>query len=252
VQRVAVVTGAGQGIGAATARLLGERGYAVALVGRTRAKLERIAGVVHAGGGEGLAVVADLEDPDAAGEIIRLALNAFGRLDVLVNNAAVISYQRAGELTAEEFDRIVAVNVRAPLLLVEAALPHLAASGNGAVVNVSSAAAVMYRPGQALYALSKAALEHSTYQFAVELAPHGIRVNAVRPGPTDTPIHRAHPAGAEERRVALAGSIPLGRLGRPEEVAWWIVALAEPAAAWVTGAVVSVDGGRILGSPAGA
>lgn len=249
MRRVAVVTGAGRGIGAATALLLAERGYAVVLAGRDRGRLQAVAAGVEAHGSAAAVVTADLERPEAPAAIVGAAVEAFGRLDAVVNNAAAISYLRAGELDLREFDRIVAVNVRAPLFLVEAALPHLEASGAGAVVNVSSAAAVMYRPGQALYALSKAALEHATKQLAAELAPRGIRVNAVRPGPADTPIHAAHPTGREQRLAALARSIPLGRVGTPEEVAWWIAALLGPEAGWVTGAVITVDGGRVLGPP---
>ena len=106
----------------------------------------------------------------------------------------------------------------------------------------------MYRPGPAVYALTKAALEHLTKQLAAELAPDRIRVNAIRPGPTETPIHLAVP-DPEARLAQLGRLTPLGRVGRPEEIAWWIAALIEPEAEWVTGAVIAVDGGRVLGPP---
>jgi NAD(P)-dependent dehydrogenase (short-subunit alcohol dehydrogenase family) len=175
-------------------------------------------------------------------------LERTGRLDILVNNAAAFWLRPFGEYTSEDIDAHLAVNIRAVLLLVQAALPALRRSPAPAIVNVSSAAAVMYRPGQAVYALTKAALEHLTKQLAAELAPDRIRVNAIRPGPTETPIHLAVP-DPEARLAQLGRLTPLGRVGRPEEIAWWIAALIEPEAEWVTGAVIAVDGGRVLGPP---
>jgi NAD(P)-dependent dehydrogenase (short-subunit alcohol dehydrogenase family) len=247
-RRVAIVTGGGSGIGAATARLLAERDLRVALVGRNAEKLESVVREIEAAGGAALAVPADLADATAPQKIVDEVLASTGRLDVVVNNAAAFTLRSFGELTLEEIDAQLAVNVRAVLLLVQAALPALRSSPAPAVVNVSSAAAVMYRPEQAVYALTKAALEHLTKQLAAELAPDRVRVNAVRPGPTDTPIHRA--AHDPQARLEQLGRLtPLGRVGRPEEIAWWIAALIEPEAEWVTGAVIAVDGGRVLGPP---
>ncbi len=236
--RVAIVTGGGTGIGAATARLLAERGATVALVGRRAAVLESLAAEIG-----GLAA-----DPAAPRDIVDAVLAETGRLDVVVNNAAHFRLERFGELTVEEIDAHLAVNVRATFLLSQAALPALRRSPAAAIVNVSSAAALMYRRGQAVYGATKAAIEHLTKQLAAELAPDRIRVNAVRPGPTDTPLY-GRPDNPRERLEQIAQQVPLGRIGRPEEVAWWIAALADPAAEWVTGAVVAVDGGRVLGPP---
>jgi NAD(P)-dependent dehydrogenase (short-subunit alcohol dehydrogenase family) len=247
-ERVAIVTGGGSGIGAATARLLAGRGLSVAIVGRRQELLEAVAGEIEATGGTGFAVQADLADPAAPRQIVDEVLERAGRLDVVVNNAAEFTLRPFGELTVEEIDAHLAVNVRAVLLLVQAALPALRRSPAPAVVNVSSAAAVMYRSGQSVYALTKAALEHLTKQLAAELAADRIRVNAIRPGPTDTPIHRAVP-DPEARLEWLGAQTPLGRVGRPEEVAWWIGSLVAPEAEWVTGAVIAVDGGRVLGPP---
>jgi NAD(P)-dependent dehydrogenase (short-subunit alcohol dehydrogenase family) len=247
--RVAVVTGGGSGIGAAAARLFAEGGFAVAVVGRRRKPLETVAADVERAGREALVVAADLSDSGAPASVVAVVGERFGRIDVLVNNAASFALKPFGEFSVAEFDGHVAVNVRAAYFLVHEALPYLRAAAAPAVVNVSSAAAVMYRPRQSVYGLTKAAVEHLTKQLAAELAPDGIRVNAVRPGPTDTPIHRRAGAHAEARLAELGRLTPLGRVGRPEEVAWWVVQLADEHAAWVTGAIFTVDGGRVLGPP---
>jgi NAD(P)-dependent dehydrogenase (short-subunit alcohol dehydrogenase family) len=242
--RVAIVTGAGTGIGAETARLLVSKGLTVALVGRTRETLEHVAGEI---GERALVLPADLVEPETPARIVGQVLDHSGRLDVIVNNAAHYRLTLVEDVTPEEFDEHVAVNVRAPYLLVQAALPSLKESPAPAIVNVSSAAGAMYRPRQTVYGLTKAALEHMTMNMAAELARFGIRVNCIRPGPTDTPIHRTAVADVDERLRQLAAMVPLGRIGRPEDIAAWIWNLLDPAAEWVTGVVIPVDGGRVLG-----
>jgi NAD(P)-dependent dehydrogenase (short-subunit alcohol dehydrogenase family) len=245
--RVAIVTGSGTGIGAEAAKLLAAQGMTVALVGRRREHLEQVASELD---GRGLLVPADLARPEAPAEIVQDVLERTdGRLDVIVNNAASFILRPFGEFSLADLDQILGVNVRAAFFLVQEALPALERSEAPCVVNVSSAAARMYRPGQAAYALSKAALEHLTKQLAAELAPRRIRVNAVMPGPTDTPIHAVGVADPEGRKVALGKMVPLGRIGEAEEVALWIAHLVDRRAAWVTGSIVEVDGGRILGPP---
>jgi len=243
--RVAIVTGSGSGIGAATAHLLAERGLTVALVARRREPLEEVAGEL---GDRALVLPDDLADHAAPERIVAAVLERTGRLDVIVNNAAAYALKPFPEFGVDDFDRHVAVNVRAPYFLVQAALPALRRSPAPVVVNVSSAAAVMYRRRQTVYGLTKAALEHMTKNLAAELARDGIRVVCVRPGPVNTPIHRAVPDPAA-RLAELGRLVPLGRVGEPEEVAWWIAQLVDPRAEWVTGTVVSVDGGRVLGPP---
>jgi NAD(P)-dependent dehydrogenase (short-subunit alcohol dehydrogenase family) len=247
-ERVAIVTGAGSGIGAATAELLAARGLTVVLVSRSHAALEGTAAEIRTNGGTAHVVPADLADPDAPAALVGRVLEQVGRVDVIVNNAAAFVLAPFGEIAVDDLDRHFAVNIRAPLLLVQAALPALRVSPAAAVVNVSSAAAVMYRTGQCMYALTKAALEHLTKQMAYELARDGIRVNGVRPGPTDTPIHRAA-ENPDERLRYLGELTPLGRVGLPVEIARWICNLVDEEANWVTGTIVAVDGGRVLGPP---
>ena len=222
--RAAIVTGAGSGIGAATARLLGSRGMTVALV-----------------------VQEDLADPTAPQRVVDTVLERAGRLDVIVNNAAQYRLTLVEDVSLEELDAHLAVNMRAPYLLVQAALPALKASSAAVVVNVSSAAAAMYRRRQTVYGMTKAGIEHLTKNLAAELAPHGIRVNCIRPGPVDTPIHRAAVADPEARLRELGQLVPLGRVGQPDEIALWIGHMVDTEARWVTGAVFVIDGGRVLG-----
>lgn len=172
-------------------------------------------------------------------------MTRWGRVDVVINNAAAMAQQPLGAVRADTMLRLFATNVFGPTMLVQAALPHLELTG-GAIVNVSSTYGHKAAPLVSHYAASKAALEHLTRCWALELASRGIRVNAVAPGPTETPALSSFGLSAEEadaikRREVQA--IPLGRRGVPNEVARWIVRLADPAEGWITGQVIGVDGG---------
>ncbi len=152
---VAIVTGAGTGIGAATASRLSSSGYAVVLAGRRRALLDEVAGAIAAAGGRSLVVATDLADPGAASRIVGEAVQAFGRIDALVNNAATIKVMPLAEFPLDVLDDHWAVNLRAPFLLIQAALPHLRQS-KGAIVNISSSSGTLVRPGQSVYGMTKA------------------------------------------------------------------------------------------------
>jgi NAD(P)-dependent dehydrogenase (short-subunit alcohol dehydrogenase family) len=243
--RVALVTGAGTGIGAAAARRFGAEGCAVVLVGRRRETLDEVA----AGLGHAEVVVADLAEPEAPKRVVDAALAAFGRLDVLVNNAAVIRNGPFEQLTLEDFDWHVAVNLRAPFFLTQAALPALRDGEAAAVVNVSSSVGSIVKPGTTLYSVTKAGLEYLTRANAYELAQWRIRVNCIAPGPVDTPIHATYMDDLEAGYRDLSRRIPLGRMGRVEDVADWVWWLSSPETSWTTGNVVHVDGGQVLGIP---
>ena len=244
--RVAIVTGGGTGIGAAIARRLASAGTAVALVGRRPAPCEDVAGSITAAGGQAFAIPADLEDPAVPARIVAAVLDRWGRLDVVVNDAAVIKNLPLAEMPLSVLDQHLAVNIRAPFLLVQAALPSLRASGSGAVVNISSSSASLAIPGQAVYGLTKAALEYLTRSWAAELAPWRIRVNCVAPGPVDTPIHLSWAADMEAAYVALRGASPLGIIADPDDIARWVAALCDPTETFTTGAVLAIDGGQTL------
>jgi NAD(P)-dependent dehydrogenase (short-subunit alcohol dehydrogenase family) len=249
-ERVAVVTGGGSGIGAATVKRLAQLGFGVVAVGRRREPLEKVAEAVADAGGQALAMPADLGDPLSPAEVVFRALERFGRLDIIVNNAAVIRTGPLDDVTPELVDHHYGVNVRGPLLLVKAALPALRASPDAAIVNVSSSVGSIVKPGNMLYGSTKAALEYLTRAWAYELAEDGIRVNCIAPGPVDTPIHATYSTDLAATYADLARRVPLLRMGHVDDIATWIGLLVAPQTAWTTGNIIHVDGGQVLGLPA--
>ncbi len=237
--RHAIVTGASRGIGAATARALDAAGARVALVARNSGELEAVASDMH---NDPVVLLADLEEPDAPADVARRALASLGWVDVLVNNAAVAARLPTSETGRPTIDQILAVNVRAPLLLISALLPSMTERGSGSIINLSSVSAIIGTPRRAAYAASKGAMDAATRSLAVELGPFGIRVNSVAPGVVDTALWASNKkiAGVPEAINALT---PLRRWATPEDVADVIVFLASGSSRFVTGETVSADGG---------
>jgi NAD(P)-dependent dehydrogenase (short-subunit alcohol dehydrogenase family) len=240
-----LVTGAGSGIGRATAHAFADAGAQVLAVGRREAPLAATATHDPA---RISPLVADITAGDGPESIVRTALDRHGRIDVLVNNAGIVTTQSLRTYTRAAVDPQLATNLLAPVLLTQAALPALEDS-RGVIVNVTTSVGQRAWPGNSLYAAGKAALEVLTRSWAVELAPLGIRVAAVAPGAIDTPIGE-HAGHTPEQQAAIRAwqlaHTPLGRLGRPEEVAWAITQLASPQASFVTGVILPVDGGAVV------
>jgi NAD(P)-dependent dehydrogenase (short-subunit alcohol dehydrogenase family) len=237
--RTAVVTGASRGIGAATARALDRAGARVAIVARSRPDLEVIAADLRH---DAVVVTGDLREPGAPADIARQVLAELGPVGILVNNAAAAARLPTVETTAALIDELLAVNVRAPLLLIAALVPAMVDLGGGSIVNLSSVSGLVGTPRRAAYAASKGAIDAATRSLAIELGPSGIRVNSVAPGVVDTRLwerNKSVPGVVE----TIEGQTPLRRWAVPEDIADVIVFLASDAARFVTGETIAVDGG---------
>ena len=225
--KVALITGGGAGIGAATGKLFVREGARVLLVDQVK---------------KGSVFEADVSDPVAAGDAVKRVVKNFGRLDILVNNAAMRNYSSVAKATPEEWRAVLDVNLLGAANYCRAALPALRRSGRGAIINVSSCYALTGRKGMAIYDASKAALIALTRTLAHEEAAHGVRANAVCPGSTYTDFHRKRGLKLNARdNNSLAG-----RWADPKEIAWPILWLASDEASFVTGAVLPVDGGLTI------
>jgi NAD(P)-dependent dehydrogenase (short-subunit alcohol dehydrogenase family) len=243
--RVAVVTGASRGIGAATARALAARGAAVALVGRSASALDEVAAQVRSAGGAAVPLVADVADPDATVDIVPRVVADLGGLDILVNNAGVLPRAtRSEQLSRADWDAVLALNLIAPWELARRAHPALVERGGGVIVNVTSTAAYYPSIGLAHYCSSKAALEMTTKVLALEWARDGVRVVGIAPGRVDTDLIRPIVAYDEKRG---ARPNPLNRLGRPEEIAATIAFVCSDDGGYLTGTTIVLDGGEIVG-----
>jgi NAD(P)-dependent dehydrogenase (short-subunit alcohol dehydrogenase family) len=246
--KAVIVTGATSGIGRAAAEAFGREQASVVVVGRNEAALGEVAATVRTSGGHAVTCAVDLMTPDAPETIVTAAITAFGHLDVLVNAAGVIASGTLEQTTDAVWDQMLAINLTAPFKLMRAALPHLKAR-KGAVVNVSSVNGLRSFAGVLAYNVSKAGVDHLTRCAAIEMAPLGVRINAVNPGVTVTNLHRR--SGMDEAKYAAflersKETHPLGRPGNPQEIADLIVFLASERAGWMTGETIPIDGGRHL------
>jgi len=239
--RVAVVTGASSGIGRASAEVLAEAGARVVLAARTASKLDEVAATIRSRGGEALVVPTDVNEGAALDALAARALDAFGRVDVLVNVAGGTPPTAALAVSDAELAAAFHFNVISAFHLSRALAPALSKSGAGSIVNISSAMSHAVDAGFVAYGAAKAALDHLTRLLAHEWAPT-IRVNALAVGATRTEALSLVTSlpGVEEQMVAKT---PLARLGEPEDIALAVLYLASPASAWVTGKVLEIDGG---------
>jgi NAD(P)-dependent dehydrogenase (short-subunit alcohol dehydrogenase family) len=246
--RRVVVTGASSGIGRATSELFLKAGATVALVGRREDALKEVIEASEEKSGRAFAIAADLSDEAQCRSCVSQAVELMSGLDVLVNAAGILKSGRIEDTSLELWDEMMNINLRSVFYLMKLAVPHLEQT-RGNIVNVSSVTGPRSFPGVLAYCVSKAGVDHLTRCAALELAPKGIRVNAVNPGVVVTGLHRSGGMSDEAYAAFLEHSKtthPLGRVGQASEVADLIYFLASESAAWITGETICIDGGRAL------
>src|ERR1700685_362216 len=243
--QIGIVTGAGSGIGRACAIALASEGARVALVGRRKDRVEALAQEI---GDSAFAISAEVFNPSEIRRLINESVSRFCGLNVLINNAGVLHVGNAEQITEEQWDHTFNVNIRAVWLLSRAALPHMRKAGCGSIINVASTLGIVGARNRAAYAASKGAVVLLTKSMAVDHGHENIRVNAICPSFVETDLtaavlHQApDPAAVLRERTAAH---PIGRLGRPDDIAGLTVYLASDESSWVTGAVLPVDGGYL-------
>ena len=248
--KIAAITGAGSGIGRASALLFAQEGAHVVVADLVEATANETASLI---GPAATAIAADVTVPADLERLVAAALSRYGRLDILFNNAGIDLPEATTVVATSEADwqRIVDVNLKGVLLGARAALPVMKAQGSGAIVNTASQAGLVGTPQEAAYCASKGGVVALTRQMAVDYAPYGIRVNCVCPGAVDKPTTdragwlMATPGGLEQREARLAAAIPLGRLCTAMDVAYAALYLASDEASYVTGTALAVDGGLL-------
>jgi glucose 1-dehydrogenase len=242
-RKVALVAGAGGGIGGAGAEGLAREGAAVVCADIDAAAAETTAARIRAAGGRATAIALDVRDRSAVDDAVTATVREFGRLDVLLDCAGVSDGASFLDLDQDKWERVIAINLTGMFHLGQAAARQMVRQGGGgSIINVTSQLAEVARPGSANYIASKGGGRSLTQAMALDLAPHGIRVNAIAPGPTLTGLTRARYADPEQRRATIA-QIPLGRLGDPRDLVGAILFLASDESIWATGSTITVDGG---------
>ncbi len=246
----AVITGGANGIGKATALLFAREGAAIAIVDSDEAQAQAVAQEINAAGGQAIFIRADVSRVEDCRRAIEATVSALGGIDILFNNAGIIRRATVIDTTEDEWDRVLAVNVRSIFLMCKYAIPIMRQAGGGAIVNTGSGWGLVGGAQAAAYCAAKSAVVNLTRALAIDHGADNIRVNCVCPGDTDTALLRdeARQLSAEEKAfLADAANRPLRRIGQPEEIAQAVLYLASEASSFVTGAILVVDGGGLAG-----
>jgi len=241
--KIAFVTGAGRGLGRAGALAFAGAGAHLVLVSRTKSQLEETAALVEKLGRKALVATADTRSSAEVEAAVRATVEAFGRIDILFNNAGTNVRKPVVEMTDEDWHTIIETNVKGVFVVARAVARQMIAQRGGCIINMSSMSSVSPERDKVVYASSKGAVMQFTKGLALELAPHGIRVNAIAPGYMMTPLVKGYLEADAERRQRILSRIALGRVGGPDEVGGALVFLASDAASYITGATIAIDGG---------
>lgn len=241
--KIAIVTGAGQGLGRAIALVLAEEGATVAAVGRTAAKLDKVVEEIRGQGGSAVAIPRDLTEEEQVQSMVDEVMDRFGRIDILVNNAGITRDGLLMKMSEEDFDQVIETNLKGAFHTIRFASRQMLRQKSGRIINLSSVVGVTGNAGQANYAASKAGVIGLTKSAARELASRGITVNAIAPGFIETDMTSVL---SEKVKEGAAAGIPLGAFGKPEDVAAAAAFLASDEAGYITGQVLHVDGGMVM------
>ena len=241
--KVALITGAGAGIGRATAELFAGEGASIAVADYDEAAAQRTCAAISTRGGNAIALQVDVSQPDQVDAMVQATVQAFGGIDILFNNAGVLIFGAVVDTSFVEWRRVMAVNLDGVFLCSKAVIPHMRAHGSGSIINMSSSTGAHDGNGNAAaYVTSKGGVTLLTRCMAIDHAADHIRVNAIAPGPTDTPMLRR--IMSQEEIDTFAATFPARRLGQPSEIAAAALFLASDEASFVTGAIFAVDGGQ--------
>ncbi|HJZ64676.1 MAG TPA: SDR family NAD(P)-dependent oxidoreductase [Candidatus Acidoferrum sp.] len=243
--KVSLITGGGTGIGRGTALAFAREGAKVAVAGRRLKKLQEVVNEIKATGGEAIAVACDVTRAADAQNAVRNAVETFGKLDVLVNNAGVLSVSTIEEIPEDEWDRLIDANLKGPFLMCRAALPEFRKVGGGAIVNVGSVLGLVAMKKRAAYCASKGGVTLLTKAIAIDHGHENIRANCICPSIVETDLvsELFKTPGGERSKLDRLATIPLGRFGKPNDIAGLAVFLASDESSWLTGAAIPVDGG---------